>query len=127
MSPKRTDDETHNRKHHGNGRRGLDDSESPRRISESADKHPKGPRVKNPNSKDKADRGVPYERIRRPKDADDAVEAIDVWGRYLHQWGVRVDQEFHGLYWRLQAAGNPRPQAAGTATTHLDPPPEPFK
>jgi hypothetical protein len=92
-----------------------------------ADDRPEGDRVVNPNSKAKADLGVPYEQIPRPKNPGEAVAAIDVWARYLHNWGRRVDQEFHGLYLRLQAAGNPKPQAAGTATMHLDPPPEPFK
>jgi len=75
----------------------------------------------NPNSKDAADKGLDYARIKRPDDALDAIHAIDVWARYLHHWGVRVHEEFHKVEARKGG-----PIAAGVATTHLDPPPEPF-
>lgn len=81
----------------------------------------------NPNSKEKANKGLPYEQIPRPQNPNDAIDAIDVWGRYWHVWGDRVDREFHAFYDRLRAAGTPPKQAAGTPTAHLDPPPEPFK
>jgi hypothetical protein len=75
--------------------------------------------VTNPNSKSRADQGLPYEQITRPQNPNDAIDAINVWARYLHHWGRRIDNEFHAFYDRLRAAGTP--------TAHLDPPPEPFK
>lgn len=118
MPHKTTDHEANRGKRNGSARRSAKGGESRIDFDVVAGDRPNGRRRRNPNSKAKADRGVPYERIRRPNDADEAIDAIDVWARYLHQWGVRVDHEFHGLYLRLQAAGTP--------TTHLDPPPEPF-
>jgi hypothetical protein len=73
----------------------------------------------NPNSREKANQGLPYEQITRPQNPNDAIDAINVWARYLHHWGRRIDNEFHAFYDRLRAAGTP--------TAHLDPPPEPFK
>ena len=72
----------------------------------------------NPNSKAQADLGEHYEQIKRPLKDADAIDAIDVWARYLVNWGNRVGNEFHDHYVKLRAAGAP--------TTHLDPPPEPF-
>jgi hypothetical protein len=77
--------------------------------------------MRNPNSKAAADNGLPYMQIERPADPVDAIHAIDVWARYLHHWGVRVNQEFH----HMQAYANGI-TAAAVPTTHLDPPPEPF-
>lgn len=74
--------------------------------------------MRNPNSKARADLGEPYEQIPRPKDDADAIDAIDIWARYVHQWGARVGSEFHDHYVKLRAAAAP--------TSHLDPPPEPF-
>lgn len=117
MSHKPTNDEANLRKHDGSIPHGPHGGESSVKVDVVADHHPGAP-VLNPNSKARADLGEPYERIPRPNNPREAVDAIDVWARYLHHWGVRVDQEFHGLYTKLQAAGTP--------TAHLDPPPEPF-
>jgi hypothetical protein len=76
--------------------------------------------MSNPNSKDAADRGFAYKRIERPDNPVDAIDAIDVWARYFHR-AVRVHNEFHKI-----EANTRNVAAAGVATTHLDPPPEPF-
>lgn len=119
MPHKPTDHEANRGKRNGSARRSAKGGETRIEREVVVADRPDGGRTPNPNSKAKADLGEAYERIPHPDDPRDAVDAIDVWARYLHQWGVRVDHEFHGLYLRLQAAGTP--------TSHLDPPPEPFK
>lgn len=127
MSHQHTDDEANQEKQDVSIRHGTAGGESRVKVDVVADDHLHGAPVPNPNSRAKADLGEPYVQIPRPNNPRDAVDAINVWARYLHHWGVRVDHEFHDLYSKLKAAGTPTTHAAGTPTTHLDPPPEPFK
>ena len=74
----------------------------------------------NPNSKAAANEDAAYKQIKRPDDPLDAIDAIDIWARYVHRWGDLVHTELH----KPAYAG--RESAAAVARTHLDPPPEPF-
>ena len=75
----------------------------------------------NPNSKARADDDNDYVPIDRPEDPGAALDALNLWAYYLSKWGQKVKAKHDDLERQLKELGQ------GSAATHLDPPPEPFK
>lgn len=74
----------------------------------------------NPNTRAKAIGKIDYEPVLEPTTLHAALQALNMWGFYLSEWGQRVDDEFHRLDKLITGT-------SGSTSEHLDPPPEPFK
>jgi hypothetical protein len=73
------------------------------------------------NSARKAKRGDKYEPEPRPKDLEQLIDTVNMWGFYIRCWGDRVHDELHELEMKINEM-----EARTRTTSHLDPPPEPY-